>query len=136
MDLKVALNFTEITARLKSTPLPAVDLVVGIATGGIVPASLAAYELEKPLALLHINYRNPDNSPRYVEPQLLEIPPEMKAGQHILLVDDVSVTGKTLEFARLQLPQQQITTLVMKGKGDIVLFPEVASCVKWPWKLE
>ncbi len=133
--VKVMLDFTDIVARLKEQTLPDVDSVVGIATGGTVPASLVAYKLNKPLVLLHINFRAEDNSTRYDQPQLLAIPPELTSGQHILLVDDVSVTGKTLDFAKSQLGEQCITTLVMKGKGDFVLFPEVASCVKWPWKL-
>jgi adenine/guanine phosphoribosyltransferase-like PRPP-binding protein len=135
MNTKVAIDFTEIVSRLKRQMLPDVDFVIGIATGGTVPASLVAYELNKPLLLFHINFRAEDNSPRYDQPQLVTIPPELKPGQHILLVDDVSVTGKTLDFAKSQLTNQRITTLVMKGKGDFVLFPEVGSCVKWPWKL-
>ncbi|MFT5193695.1 MAG: adenine/guanine phosphoribosyltransferase-like PRPP-binding protein [Cellvibrionaceae bacterium] len=134
MDEKVPLGFVEIANRLKLQSLPDVDVVIGIATGGTVPASLVAYELGKPLLMLYINYRAEDNSPLYDQPKLLEIPPELKPEQHVLLVDDVSVTGKTLEFARSQLKNQQITTLVMKGSADIVLFPEVGSCVKWPWK--
>lgn len=134
MDEKVSLEFVEIAHRLKQQELPDVDVVVGIATGGTVPASLVAYELGKPLLLLHINYRAEDNSPLYEQPKLLEIPPELKLNQHILLVDDVSVTGKTLQFATAQLENHQVTTLVMKGKADLVLFPEVGSCVKWPWK--
>ena len=136
MDGKVPLEFVEIASRLKEQILPNVDVVVGIATGGTVPASLVAYELGKPLLMLYINYRAEDNSPRYEQPKLLEILPELKPGQHILLVDDVAVTGKTLQFAAAQLENHQITTLVMKGAADIVLFPEVASCVKWPWKAE
>lgn len=51
-----------------------------------------------------------------------------------MLVDDVSVTGQTLELARSLLAGWKLTTLVLKGKeADFVLFPEVASCVNWPW---
>lgn len=134
MDTKIQLEFTEIANRIKAQSIPQIDLVVGIATGGTVPAALIAYELGKPLVMLYINYRAEDNSPLYDHPQLLALPTELKPDQHILLVDDVSVTGKTLDFARSQLPQQQISTLVLKGVADIVLFPEVGHCVKWPWK--
>lgn len=134
MESKVELEFVDIADRLKHQSLPNVDVVVGIASGGTVPASLVAYELGKPLVMFYISYRAEDNSPLYDQPKLVDSLPELELGQHVLLVDDVCVTGKTLNFARAQLKGQQITTLVMKGQADIVLFPEVGSCVKWPWK--
>lgn len=134
-ETKVGVSFEEITQRLKAMPLPDVDLVIGIATGGIVPASLAAYQLGKPLRVLQINYRAPDNSPRYDTPQLLHMPHIPETCRHILLVDDVSVTGRTLKVAADLLNGYQLTTLVMKGAGDFVVLPEIAACVQWPWKL-
>lgn len=136
MATKVDLDFVTIAERLKQTLLPQVDWVVGIATGGVVPASLVAYQLELPLSLLTINYRSPDNTPRHKEPVLLHSPEISSDAKHILLVDDVSVTGQTLELARKLLNDRQITTLVLKGQADVVLFPEVAACVNWPWKAE
>lgn len=134
MSHKVALDFVEIGARLKRCALPEVDRVVGIGSGGVVPAALLAYKLERPLTILSINYRDRDNQPRYETPKLLtpiRLPTEDKK---LLLVDDVSVSGKTLAVAKEQLMGYEITTLVMKGQGDIVLFPEIAACVQWPWQ--
>lgn len=130
---KVVLDFREIRSRLECLTLPPVDLVVGIATGGSVPAGLVAYKLGAPLAMMQLNYRAEDNTPQRPEPELLSTfqPPN---AARVLLVDDVSVTGKTLAAAKLLLPRSHVTTLVMKGRGDYVLFPEVASCVVWPWK--
>ena len=130
---KVVLDFREICARLERLELPHVDLVVGIATGGSVPASLVAYKLGAPLVMMRLNYRAENNTPQRPEPQLLSTfgPPD---AARVLLVDDVSVTGKTLAAATLLLPHSHVTTLVMKGRGDFVLFPEVSSCVVWPWK--
>ena len=136
---KIALSLPEITQRLKALTLPEVDLVVGVATGGMVPASLVAYELERPLLMLTINYRDEDNQPRREAPTLLEpftlpsdiLPPDPL---RILLVDDVSVSGKTLAVAKRVLHGHILTTLVFKGKGDLVVLPEVASCVIWPWQ--
>lgn len=131
---KVALSFEEIAARVAQVELPEVDVVYGIATGGVVPAALLAYRLGVPLVRVEINYRAPDNTPRRPAPELLagvELP---AAGSRVLLVDDVSVTGKTLALARSLLEGYDVTTLALKGRGaDHVLFPEVASCVKWPW---
>lgn len=131
---KVKLDFREIRARLERLELPEVDCVVGIATGGTVPASLLAYKLGLPLLLIYINYRAEDNTPQRPEPELLE-PFKVSEDEHVLLVDDVSVTGKTFEAARALLPNCTVTTLALKGKADFVLFPEIKSCVHWPWKL-
>ncbi len=133
---KVNLDFTTISRALKEFPLPEVDRVVGIATGGTVPASLIAHQLDRPMSLMEINYRAPDNSPRYVEPVLKSWQPLSIGGQKILLVDEVSVSGKTMEFARSFLEEHEVITFVLKGKADYVLFPDIAACVNWPWKVD
>ena len=135
MDDKINLDFTTISRALKAFPLPEVDHVVGIATGGIVPASLIAHQLNRPLSLIEINYRARDNSPRYPRPVLLSWQPLPVGVQRVLLVDEVSVTGKTMEFAKTFLTEHEDITFALKGKADYVLFPEIASCVNWPWKL-
>ncbi len=129
---KVVLDFLEVRNRLERLVLPEVDLVVGIATGGSVPASLVAYKLGCPLAMMRLNYRAEDNTPQRPEPQL-QSPFQAPKAERILLVDDVSVSGKTLAAAKELLPHSRVVTLVIKGRGDYVLFPEVSSCVVWPW---
>jgi hypoxanthine phosphoribosyltransferase len=131
---KVKLILPEIAERIRKTEFPDVDLIVGIASGGVVPASLVAFHLNKPLDVMAINYRDEDNNPRYDVPQLLAEISEPITGKHILLVDDVSVSGKTLEAAKTLLDNCEVTTFVLKGQADISAFPEVASCVDWPWK--
>ncbi len=132
----IPLGFTKISRALRDFSFPAADAVVGIREGGVVPAALVAHQLGLPCFLIAINYRAPDNSPRYVEPKLLTeprpLPPE---GSRILLIDDVSVSGKTLETARRCLPGREIQTFTLKGRAaDFVLFPEIKPCVIWPWK--
>ena len=129
---KHPLAFEEIAARIAGLPLPAVDLVVGVATGGTVPAALAALRLGVPLATIVLNYRDADNRPQGARPEAI-VPPALPPGRRVLLVDDVSVSGATLAAARGLLGDREVTTLVMKGKGDLVAFPEVATCVAWPW---
>ena len=131
----VPVSFTEISSRLRAMSLPETDLVIGIGTGGIVPASLVAFHLNCDLHIITLNYRDESNTPRYENPVIVDMP-EMPAlqGKRILLVDDVSVSGKTLNEALNHFDGLQIKTLTMKGKADYVLFPEIKDCVKWPWK--
>ena len=124
----------EITRRLWAVEFPSVDAVVGVQTGGRIPATLLSFHLALPLYMLPINFRDDENNPRFDEPQVTgacdALPP---APCRLLLVDDVSVSGKTLAKARELLPGHDITTFVLKGRGDIVLFPEIKPCVHWPW---
>ncbi|MBV5314904.1 MAG: hypothetical protein JZU47_16500 [Prolixibacteraceae bacterium] len=131
----VSVSFTEISERLRSMSLPETDLVIGIGTGGVVPASLVAFHLACELQIITLNYRDENNTPRYENPVIVNMP-EMPSllGKRILLVDDVSVSGKTLNEALLHFQGLQIKTLTMKGKADFVLFPDIKDCVKWPWK--
>ena len=131
----VPLSFKEIAERLKKMDFPETDLVIGIGSGGIVPASLVAFHLNAELIVMSMNYRDENNNPRYDEPVVLQKPHWNLTGKKILLVDDVSVSGKTMKAALKQLEGFNVKTLAMKGKADFVLFPEIKDCVKWPWKL-
>ena len=131
---KVDLDFTTISTRVQQLDFPMVDMVVGIATGGIIPASLIAFNLQKELEIVQFNYRDENNTPRYENPQLLKELKRDLSGKRILLVDDVSVSGKTLEAARKLLSESIVTTCVIKGKADISAFPAIKTCVNWPWK--
>lgn len=130
------LSLKEISARLKEIAIPEFDLVIGIGTGGIAPATMVAFHLNCELRIITINYRDEKNTPRHESPVLISNLPlksELE-GKRVLLVDDVSVSGKTLNQAIEILNYPSIKTLCMKGKADYVLFPEVKDCVKWPWK--
>lgn len=130
----VPISFIEISERLKQMDLPRTDVVIGIGSGGIVPASLVAFHLQADLQIMTLNYRDENNNPRFSAPLLLQKPDWDLVGKQILLVDDVSVSGKTIEAALEQLKGLTVKTLAMKGKADYVLFPEIKDCVKWPWK--
>jgi len=131
----VPISFTEISNRLRALSLPDTDLVIGIGSGGIVAASLVAFHLGCELQIITLNYRDESNTPRYENPVILNIPPiPSLKDKRILLVDDVSVSGKTLQEALLHFQGLSVKTLVLKGKADYVLFPEIKDCVHWPWK--
>ncbi|MDJ0754447.1 MAG: phosphoribosyltransferase [Ardenticatenaceae bacterium] len=93
-----------------------------------------AEKAQRPLSLIRVNYRNIDNTPKYDAPRVKSPIPTLPAGGRILLVDDVAVTGKTIGVVCALLADYAVTTLVFKGLGDIVLFPEMTTCVAWPWR--
>jgi len=130
----VPLSFKEISARLKTIDFPPVDLVIGIGTGGVPAATMVAFHLKAELLVMTMNYRDEKNNPLYDNPQVLSTPNWQLEGKQILLVDDVSVSGKTMNAALELLDGYNVKTCAMKGKADFVLFPEIKDCVKWPWK--
>ena len=131
------LALAEISRRLRVLRLPQVEAVVAIATGGLVPGAMLAHQLGVPMTVLWINYREPGtHAPRHARPASLAppTPPLPTHARRVVLVDDVSVSGATLLAAREMLPDGlDVTTLVLKGRGDLVLFPGVRGCVDWPW---
>lgn len=130
---KQTVTIGEIARAIRECPLPKADLVVGIGSGGIVPASLIAFHLGIPLKTMWLNYRDPDNRPRFADPKLVSFWTNPDGAGTILLVDDVSVSGKTLDAAKRLLAGLGVTTVVMKGKADYVLLPDISTCVHWPW---
>jgi uncharacterized protein len=131
----VDIPFVEISEAIAKFDFPKTDVVVGIAEGGLVPASLIAYKLGCELKIIKINFRDEINNPRYDSPKILNNLKEDIINKKILLVDDVSVTGKTLEAAKSLLSGNTLTSFVLKGKGDLVLFTRIKECVNWPWKI-
>ncbi len=135
MAEKISLSFKEISAALHRFSLPSADLVIGIGRGGIVPASLVAHQLRCGLHIVQVNYRDDDNQPARVQPEFLQdFSLNIEKNQKILLVDDVAVSGKTLEVVKDKLKAHTVQTFVLKGKADYVLFPDIKTCVNWPWK--
>ena len=99
-----------------------------------MPASLMAFHLALPLHILWFNYRDSKNRPIHTRPRLEDAAVGLPENGRILLVDDVSVSGKTLDEAVNLLGGRSVTTLVLKGHADIVLFPSITECIVWPWK--
>lgn len=129
------LTIGEIKDRVEKLELPSFDLIIGIANGGTVPASLVSYKTGTALRMIKINFRNEDNNPQHEQPVLLDGVEKNFSNFNLLLIDDVSVTGKTLDLAKSILRGNKISTLVFKGKADYVLFPEIDTCVNWPWQI-
>ncbi len=131
------LAFEEIVARLAAWKFPAeIDGVVGIASGGVVPAALVAQRLGVGMKVMALNYRDEANEPRFAAPQLLSAVPDLGAWRRVLLVDDVWVSGKSWQAARAALPAAvEVWPFVLKGKVEWALIRDVDGCVRWPWKV-
>ena len=134
----VDLDFARIAERVRAADLPPrdeVDAVVAVARGGTVPGALIAYRLERPLRLMRLTFRDDRNAPERDAPEPVGELPDVR-GQRIVLVDDVTVSGATLRRAAALLGAARTTTVAFKGRpgaADVVLFPDVPRCVRWPW---
>jgi uncharacterized protein len=130
------LSFTDIARRLAAWRFPdGIDGVIGIASGGVVPAALVARQLGVELKVIALNYRDAANEPRFDEPKLLSAVPDLGGWRRVLLVDDVYVSGKSWHAARAALPNTiEVLPFVMKGKVDFALIRDIDGCVQWPWK--
>lgn len=108
------------------------DLVVAVARGGIVPGALVAQKLGCPLATIVINFRNDMHQPCRKSPELIQPVDFSYKGRRILIVDDRSRTGATLNTAKELLKEAAtVRTLAVNGKADYSLFDE--PCFKMPW---
>lgn len=130
------LAFEVIASRLAAWKFPAgIEGVVGIASGGVVPAALVAQRLGVGLKVIALNYRDETNEPRFAAPKLLSDVPDLGTWRRVLLVDDVYVSGKSWHAARASLPATvQVLPFVLKGQVDFALIRDVEGCVQWPWK--
>jgi xanthine phosphoribosyltransferase len=109
------------------------EAIVAIAQGGIIPAALLQQEWGIPMSVVHINYRDHENKPRFPDARLLEEGPPPFPGKKILLVDDVSRTGRTLARARAYLNGATVKTFLTNGEADFTLY-RTEECLRMPWK--
>ncbi|MBU0468099.1 MAG: phosphoribosyltransferase domain-containing protein [Candidatus Omnitrophica bacterium] len=131
----IELSFTEVFNSLTNLNIVDVDHIVAIGQGGLIPASIVAYNLNLSLSSIHINYRDSKNSPIFEEPKLLMPFNISNKFRKILLVDDAVVSGKTILAAKYLLKDFDVKTMALIGNADYVVFPDIKSCVKWPWKV-
>lgn len=132
------LTFQAIAARLDRWRFPELlDGVVGIASGGVVPAALVAQRLGLELKVIALNYRDESNEPRHAEPRLLSAVPDLFDWKRVLLVDDVYVSGKSWKAARAALPADvEVLPFVLKGQVEFALIRDIDGCVQWPWRID
>lgn len=113
------------------------DLVAGIARGGVILAAAAAFRLGVPLETVSASLYNDEKPAREkhgaVAVSLLNF---SVSGMRILLVDDVSNTGRTMEAVKkalLAAGAAEVKTFVYAGKADFSCAP-FQKCLKFPWE--
>ena len=94
------------------------------------PAKLLSKHLKLKIKTIHINYRDDNHIPKYKNPKLIKTL-KLK-NKKILLVDDVSRTGKTLRTAKKLLKENKVKTFVVNGKADYSLY-NCKGCFRFPW---
>ena len=109
------------------------DLIVAIASGGIIPAAFIQQKLNIPMQIIHINYRNKNHEPIYSNAKLFEEKAFPYNSKRILLVDDVLKTGNTIKVAKQYLKNNTVKTCFINGKGNYSFF-QTKACLKMPWK--
>ncbi len=108
------------------------DLIVAIGNGGIIPAAFIQRKLNIPMRIININYRDPSHKPKYDDAVLLERNEFPIKDKKILIVDDVSRTGKTLKKAKEYLKGNTIKTFTINGEGDYSFYNQ-EECLLMPW---
>jgi hypoxanthine phosphoribosyltransferase len=78
------------------------DLVVGIATAGLVPAAVIAVLLGRDFHAIAVSHRL-DAETTHESPMVLTAAPDSARGRRVLIVDDTCDTGQTFELAMAAL---------------------------------
>jgi hypoxanthine phosphoribosyltransferase len=120
------------------------DLIVAIARGGVVPARILSDLLETPnLSFMQIEFYTSINQ-TLQEPILKQTLTTNVTGKKILLIDDISDTGKSLQLAKNHLQQKgaiEIRTATLYGKPQSVTTPDfyekqTTDWVVFPWDIK
>jgi uncharacterized protein len=117
------------------------DLIIAIARGGVVPARILSDLLETPnLSFIQIEFYTNINQ-TLQEPTLKQTLTTNVTGKKILLIDDISDTGKSLKLAKTHLQHQgaiEIKTATLYKKTQSVTTPDfyekqTTNWVVFPW---
>lgn len=78
------------------------DVILGIARGGLYPATLLSHILQTELYPIRLTRRVNDQI-KYASPKWLIEPPKTVKGKKVLIVDEISDTGETINMVKSKL---------------------------------
>ena len=102
------------------------EIIIGIARGGLYPATLLSHILQKELYPIRITRREND-SVSHSRPRWLVRPPATVKGKKILLVDEICDTGETLALAKEELKKKgakEVRSAVLYAHSKNELLPD------------
>jgi hypoxanthine phosphoribosyltransferase len=117
------------------------DLIIAVARGGVIPSRILSDLLETPnLSFMQIEFYTNINQ-TLQEPTLKQTLNTDLTGKKILLIDDISDTGKSLTLAMTHLKKQgaiEIKTATLYQKPQSILPPDFCEkqTIDWvvfPW---
>ena len=135
----IIVQFEEITMNIPWDSLRKFSphVVVGIERGGVVLATIIASRLGSALQTIRASFYD-DSKPakkKHDTPKVDGSLPDLK-GLRVLIVDDVSNTGKTLAAVKelvLSGGAAKVSTFVYAGKADFSCRP-FERCLVFPWQ--
>lgn len=149
-DNQVDLSWYDITVSAKSlthTSNPTrslstegVDAIVGIYRGGIIPATMLSHQLRLTMFIIDSSSRR-QNSSSLVFPY----PFDSEHHKNLLVVDDLTDTGYTLQKIKAELSKRHnVTTATIIHKPESVFTPDYTNhvlppesgWVNFPWEIE
>jgi hypoxanthine phosphoribosyltransferase len=120
------------------------DIIVAIARGGVIPGRIMSDLLENPnLSFIQIEFYTNINQ-TLQEPNLKQTLIINVTGKKILLIDDISDTGKSLKLAKTHLQNQgaiEIKTATLYQKPQSLTTPDfyekqTTDWVVFPWDIK
>lgn len=125
----------EILEKIKNFEFPEeFDFMIAIGRGGIIPAAILNQKLNLEMGTLWLRFRDEKNNAMGEHPKLVKEFELDAKDKRILIVDDVSRTGASLNYVKELLKDaKSVRTFVINGKADFYLYDE--ECFKFPWKL-
>lgn len=139
-----------VLARAANARFGAASLVIGIANGGIQPATAIAKHLDAPLACVQARHNATSDirvqATGNVSCQLPDLAPGLVDGT-VLVVDDIYGTGATLDavtraLGELTVPGTRLHTITLcrnaggQGRPCLTIWDDLREWVVFPWEAE
>lgn len=104
------------------------DAVVGIARGGMIPATIISYGMDKPLKLLQVSSFS-DGKRKGIKDNTDEATKEYIKTHKVVIVDDIYDTGQTAEYIYQNYPEANLALIFDKRVED----PDNEVWYVFPW---